>query len=147
MNDENFRKLKIPAIGLIITAILNILFGLYFLFSAYVVLNTNLVYQNFRNDQEKLFFNIGLYGIIGLGILSLLVAPVIIFGALKLRRGENAGFAKASPILAMIPITSFMFPLGILFGIWALAAMRKTKVEPARSEVEPPSLNEPPEDV
>lgn len=124
MTNENLQKLKIPAIGLIAVGILNILFGLYFLFSALFVFYSGLNYQNFATEQEKLYFNIGLYGIMTLGVLSLLVAPVIILGALKMMRGEKA---KMAAILAMIPLTSFSFIIAIPFGIWALLAMNRTK--------------------
>lgn len=124
MTSENIQKLKIPAIGLIAVGILNILFGLYFLFSAIFVFYTGVNYQNFTTEQEKFIFNIGLYGIIALGVLSLLVAPVIIHGALKMMRGEKA---KMAAILAMIPLTSFSFIIAIPFSIWTLLAMSRIK--------------------
>ncbi len=127
MTNEITQKLKIPAIGLIAVGILNILFGLYFLFSAFVVAYSKIDYRNFNTEQEKFIFNIGLYGIIALGILSLLVAPVIIYGALKLLRGEKSGMGKTAAILAMIPATSCWFILGIPFGIWALRILIKAK--------------------
>ncbi|CAN5758186.1 hypothetical protein BH20ACI4_BH20ACI4_23890 [soil metagenome] len=129
MTNEITQKLKIPAIGLIAVGILNILFGLYFLFAAVKVAYSGINYRNFNTEQEKFIFNIGLYGIIALGILSLLVAPVIIYGALKMMRGEKVKSAKIAAILAMIPVTSFWFIFGIPFGIWAL--MLWSKIKPA----------------
>lgn len=127
MTNETLQKLKIPAIGLIAVGILNILFGLYFLLSAFIVAYSKIDYRDFTTEQEKFIFNIGLYGIIALGILSLLVAPVIIYGALKIMRGEKSGMTKTAAILAMIPVTSFWFILGIPFGIWALLVLSKAK--------------------
>lgn len=127
MTNETLQKLKIPAIGLVAVGILNILAGLYFLFTLIVVFYSGLSYQNFTTEQEIFYFNLGLYGIIILGILSLLFAPLIIFGALKLMRGEKTGAAKRAAVLAMIPVTSFFFPVGILFGIWALLVLGKEK--------------------
>jgi hypothetical protein len=127
MTNETLQKLKIPAIGLIAVGILNILFGLYFLLSAFVVAYSKIDYKNFNTEQEKLIFNIGLYGIIALGILSLLVAPGIIYGALKLLRGEKSGMGKTAAILAMIPATSCSFIIGIPFGIWALRVLSKAR--------------------
>ena len=126
MENETAQKLKVPAIGLIVVGILNILFGLYFLFSAIMVSYVGISYKNFT-EQDKLVFDIGLYGIIILGILSLLVAPVIIYGAMKMMRGEKSNTTKLAAVAAMIPVTSFSFLLGVPFGIWALLVMSKTK--------------------
>ena len=131
MTNEPAQKLKIPAIGLIAVGILNILFGLYFLFSAFIVAYSKIDYRDFTTEQERFIFNIGLYGIITLGIISLLVAPVIIYGALKMMRGEKSRVGKMAAILAMIPVTSFWFLLGIPFGVWAL--MIWSKIKPAEN--------------
>lgn len=130
MTNENLQKLKIPAIGLIVVGILNILIGLYFLLSGIIVVYSGVVYKNFNTEHEKFVFQIGLYGVIILGILSLIVAPFIILGALKMMRGASGGAAKLSPVLAMIPVLSFPgFILGIPFGIWALFSMKKSRAE------------------
>lgn len=125
MTNENLQKLKIPAIGLIAVGILNILCGLYFLLSAIMVAYMGVSYKNFTTEDEKFIFQVGFYGIIVLGILSLVVAPIIILGALKMMRGITTGAAKLSPVFAMIPVTSFAFILGIPFGVWALISMKK----------------------
>lgn len=130
MTNETAVKLKIPAIGLIVVGILNILIGLYFLLSAIYLSYAGVVYKNFTEEQ-KLMFNVGLYGVMIFGILSLLVAPVIILGALKMMRGEKNGLSKTSAILAMIPVTSFAFILGIPFGFWALRILND--VDPAEN--------------
>jgi len=129
MTNENLQKLKIPAIGLIVVGILNVLIGLFFLFRAIKIAYLGVVFQNFTTEQEKFAFQIGFYGVIILGILSLVVAPIIIYGALEIMRGVKTGAAKLSPILAMIPITSFTFFFGIIFGIWVLILMRKSRSE------------------
>ncbi len=126
MTNETAQKIKIPAIGLIVVGILNILCGLYFLFSAVMVSYVGISYKNFTED-DKFIFNIGLYGIMILGILSLVFAPVIIYGAMKMMRGEKSGAAKIAAVAAMIPFTSFSFLIGIPFGIWALMILSKIK--------------------
>lgn len=134
MTNETAAKLKIPAIGLIAVGILNILIGLYFLLSAIYVSYAGVVYKNFTEEQ-KTMFNIGLYGIMILGILSLLVAPVIIYGAMKMLRGEKPGWGKIAAISAMIPVMSFAFILGIPFGFWALRILNSVNLlENIRSE-------------
>lgn len=125
MINEAQQNLKIPAIGLIVVGVLNILFGLYFLLSLIIVLYGGVSYKGFNTEQEKFIFNVGLYGIIAVGILSLLVAPLVIYGALKMMRGEKTGAAKRAAIFAMLPFTSVLFILGIPFGIWALVNLKK----------------------
>lgn len=134
MTDNNLQKLKIPAIGLIAVGILNILFGLYFLLSAIMVGYMGVSYKNFNTEEEKFIFQIGFYGIIVLGVLSLIVAPIIILGALKMMRGEVSPRTKLSAILAMIPIVSFSFLLGLPFGIYAL--MLSGRIKSAESATE-----------
>lgn len=129
MTNENLQKLKIPAIGLIVVGILNILFGLVCLLRAVTVAYLGVSFQQFASEQEKFIFQIGFYGVLAVGLLSLIFAPIIIMGALKMMRGITTGAAKLSPVLAMIPITSFAFILGIPFGIWALISMKKFKAE------------------
>lgn len=129
MKNDDSAKVKIPAIGLMATGILNVLFGIYFLLSAVVVGYSGLNYQGFSSEQEKFIFNIGFYGIIGLGVCGLLFAPVIILGALKMKNGSNLRLAKTSAVLAMLPITSFAFLIGIPFGIWALINLKKTEIK------------------
>lgn len=136
MTNEIAQKLKIPAIGLIVVGILNILVGLLFLYKAIVVGYTGVTYQNF-NEQDKFAFNIGLYGVMILGVLSLLVAPVIIYGAMKMMRGEKSSWAKIAAIFAMIPLTSCSFLIGVPFGIWALMILSKFKELPnTQNEIE-----------
>ncbi len=125
MTNETLQKLKIPAIGLIVVGILNILCGLYFLISAVIVSYAGIEYKNFT-EHDKFVFNIGFYGVIVLGVLSLLIAPVIISGAMKMMRGEKTGVTKLAAILAMIPVTSFpAFIIGIPFGVWAFNTLKK----------------------
>lgn len=122
------RGLKFPAYGLTTVGILNILFGLYFLFNAVIVFYMGVDYRNFNSEEEKFYFNIGLYGVMALGIVSLLLAPVIIYGASRMMRGVVDGKARLAAILAMIPVTSFpAFLIGFPIGIWALIALAKAK--------------------
>lgn len=134
MTNENSQKLKIPAIGLIVVAILNILIGLYCLLSAVIVAYSGISFKNFTSEQEKFAFQIGFYGVLIWGILSLVVAPIIISGALKMMRGEVSGKTKLAAILAMIPVVSISFLLGIPFGIYALMLSGRIKSADSATE-------------
>jgi hypothetical protein len=59
--------------------------------------------------------------------LSLVAAPMIIYGAVKMLNGSSYGWAKASSILAIIPFTSCCFLIGAPIGIWALVVLSNPK--------------------
>ena len=64
-------------------------------------------------------------------ILAVVVSAVVLFGALKMMRLQNYGWAMAAAILAVIPCLSPCCCLGIPFGIWALVVLSKPEVKAA----------------
>jgi hypothetical protein len=64
-------------------------------------------------------------------ILAAVVSAAILFGALKMMRLQNYGWAMAAAILAVIPCLSPCCCLGIPFGIWALVVLSKPEVKAA----------------
>ena len=68
-------------------------------------------------------FGQGLF-LVGVICCSLLEA----FGAVCMLRMRRYGFAMASAILALIPVCSPCFFLGIPFGIWALVVLSQAEV-------------------
>jgi hypothetical protein len=61
--------------------------------------------------------------------LSLVAAPIIIYGAVKMLKGASHGWAKAASILAIVPVTSCCFLIGAPIGIWALVVLSKPEVK------------------
>jgi hypothetical protein len=61
--------------------------------------------------------------------LSLVAAPIIIYGAVKMLNGSSYGWAKAASILAIVPFTSCCFLIGAPIGIWALVVLSKPEVK------------------
>lgn len=57
--------------------------------------------------------------------LSLVLAPVIIYGASRMMKLVNYKMAKAAAILALIPCTSCCFIVSIPVGIWALLVLNR----------------------
>lgn len=74
-------------------------------------------------------FFAGFFGSTAFGVLSLLIAPVIIFGAIQMMKGRKYDLSKTAAILAVIPFTSCCFLLGAPFGIWALMVLSKPDVK------------------
>ena len=128
MTNEIEEKLKLPSIGLLVAGILNLLLGIYFIFS--VVLQVAMGYTDraFASDAERYGFLVGFYAMGVFGLLGLIIAPIIIFGALKMRKGEKYGLSKWASILAIVPATGCCVPLSLPFGIWAFFTLRKPEI-------------------
>jgi hypothetical protein len=62
------------------------------------------------------------------GILHLLLAGFIFFGAMKMRKLENFGLCVAACIVALVPCISPCCCLGLPIGIWALIVMNRPEV-------------------
>jgi len=128
MNDV-ISQLKIPAIGLILVGSINFLVGLLTLLSGLLRL------AGFSEDKvptaeaERLGYYVGTGFGYGLGFFSLILAPIIIYGGMKMLSGQKLGLAKTAAILAIVPLSSCCFVLGIPFGVWALIVLRKPEVK------------------
>jgi len=86
--------------------------------------------ETLPSDQaEKMGFMIGTIGSYIVSLLSLALAPVIIYGAVQMMQGKKPGLAKIAAILAMIPVTSCCFLIGIPVGIWSLVVLAKPEVK------------------
>ena len=116
-----------PAIGLMITAILGILFQ-----------TGRLVWGNIgasvlasQPDIPPAF--VALFGRLGLAtsLLGIMMGVVILIGALKMKKLEGYGFAMAASILAMIPCISPCCLVGLPIGIWALVVLSKPEIKRA----------------
>ena len=129
MMNDTLNKLKAPSIGLIIAGVLNAVTGLYLLASTLIQYSRGALNPRFSSEAEQFGFYIGFWGTGALGILGFLVAPVIIYGAIQMMRGRSFGLSRTAAILAVIPLTSCCFLLGIPFGIWALVVLSQPDVK------------------
>ena len=130
MNDI-LGKLKGPGIGLIVTGAINAIIGLLILLSGLMRLAgvTSVKEPRLSSDAEKVGYFIGTGSSYAIALLSLILAPVIIFGAIKLMKGQSKGLAKTAAILAILPFTSCCFIVGAIFGIWALVVLANPDVK------------------
>ena len=123
---DNFKK---PAIALIIIGSLNGIFGVLSLIAVFLRLSGVLEMQVPTNEAERMGYYFGTAMNIGIAALSFLIAPLIIYGAIKMLKGKSFKLAKTSAILAMIPFVSCCFIIGIPIGIWSLVVLHRPDVK------------------
>jgi phage FluMu protein Com len=65
------------------------------------------------------------------GAFGVIIAVLVLIGAMKMKKLENYPFAMASAIIAMIPCFWPCCILGLPFGIWALIVLGDSSVKAA----------------
>jgi len=126
---------KGPAIGLKVTAILNIVLALWGLVKL-IFFPTNLeqLYSGMpqMNDPQIQKMLHLFYGPVGIAddVFGLTMSALVLIGAAKLQSLKSREFAFAAAILAMIPCLTPCCILGLPFGIWALVVLNKPEVKP-----------------
>ena len=123
-------KLRAPAIGLLVCGVLNGSFGALILLSGLMRFSGILPNEKLpTQDAERIGYLMGTFGGYGVGFLSLAAAPIIVFAAIRMMKGENRGFAILGAILAILPITSCCFFVGAIFGIWSVIVLMNAEVK------------------
>lgn len=120
-----------PAIGLIVTAILGFLATI--VGTLWNLLAAGVGFHRTGMNAEMERFTSMFSGTIGVvsGIIGFLVAGLILFGALKMKKCESYGWAMTASIIAMIPCISPCCLVGLPIGIWALVVLAKPEVKSA----------------
>lgn len=123
-------KVKSPAIALIIVGGLNLAIGLLTIFSGLIRLtgigNLNEVPAD---PAKRIGFLVGTFSGYGIAFVTILISPVIIYGAVQMLNARKVRFAKSAAILALIPFLSCCFVIGLPIGIWALIVLGKPEVK------------------
>ena len=107
------RRLKIPAIGLIISGAINIPCLVFLLI-------VGIVTRRFA----------GLIPSVGIFVIASVTGVFIMSGARRMRRLHSYGWAVTTAILAVLPL-SFGFMIGVPMGIWALIVLNRSDVQAA----------------
>ena len=124
------QKLTLPATGLIVTGALNAIAAAVILLSGLARLADHTQPpMHFASNAERFGYLSATFGAYGFGVVSLLVAPVLIAGGIAMLQGKRLGLARVAAILAMIPMTSCCCVVGIPVGIWAFRLLKKPQVE------------------
>ena len=123
-------SIKPPAIGMMIAGIINLIVTMLTIATnLYRLASGGLEAPTSGTEAERVGFYVGFYGVLGIAILSLIVSPLIIVGALRMMNAQNYGLAKTASILTIIPFTSYCCLIGVPIGIWALVTLNKTEVK------------------
>jgi hypothetical protein len=132
------QRIKAPAVALIVTAILNLLFGLWGLVkTAFFQPNLQQLdseLQQLNNPQlnelihKWMHIAYGPVGIIG-SLFGLALSVLILIGAMKMHSLRSYEFAMTAAIVAMLPCVTSCCLIGLPFGIWALMVMSKPDVK------------------
>jgi hypothetical protein len=127
--DQKPAQVQPAAICLIITGALNAALGLLGIISQIIQLSNPAKRSIPGSEAERIGYVSGQFIASSNFFLSLVAAPIIIYGAVKLLNGSSYGWAKAASILAIVPITSCCFLAGAPIGIWALVVLSKPEVK------------------
>ena len=140
-------KVAPPAIGLMVTGVLNIISSVWGLVSsALFMLGANPMAAGQNEQFEEMVRQGGdqaefaqmmmqvmqvVQGPVGLiaNVITLIIGAVIIFGALKMKNLRSYGLALTATILAMIPCLSNCCIIGLPIGIWALVILLNDQVK------------------
>ncbi|MFA6564959.1 MAG: protein kinase [Verrucomicrobiia bacterium] len=140
--EEIRRQVNGPAIGLLVTGILNwilipviALFVLWYLSSLSADFCGTPSIVQLRSPETTV-------PLVAVPIAALVLSSVMIFGALKMKRLEGYGWAVAAAILAILVSPGNI--IGLPLGIWALVVLSRPEVRAAfrkRGESVPPAAD------
>lgn len=131
-------KIRVPAIGLMISAIISLLMSLYGLATirsmAAQLQQFDSIMSQLNNPQLEQFahsfvhFMSGPFGVANY-LFQILIAILILIGAVKMLKLRSYEFCYAAAILAVLPcITPCCgWILGLIFGIWAMTVLGRLK--------------------
>jgi uncharacterized Tic20 family protein len=146
-NSPILEKVKPPAIGLLVVGILNVLLSIFSLIMSVVgMMGMNQAMQQQQQQIEnmkeqgmdpgvaQMFESImsfqGPLSLVTNGI-ALVVGVFIIFGAMKMMKGQSYGMSLTAAIVAMIPCLSACCIVGLPIGIWATVVLSSADVKNA----------------
>ena len=117
-----------PAIALIVTGALGVVANLAVIVLYSVVIVMALGGWGQMPERQEAALGGGI--MIALGLLGVLIAVLVIVGAVKMRRLKSYGLAMTAAIIAMLPCSGCCM-LGLPFGIWGLVVLNDANVKTA----------------
>ena len=122
-------RLRLPAIGLILVGAINALSGLVLILGRLASLLKGSPAP--ADPARRLGYMTWTILSPTVGLLSLIAAPLIIYGAFQMYGAKRYGVARLAAVLALIPVTSVCCVPGIPIGIWALVVLHQPEVRAA----------------
>ena len=126
MNDVR-RKLQLPASGLIAIGALNAMSGVVLILGRLASLVSGPERQ-ITDEARRLGYMTASIFFPLVSLISILAAPVIIYGGVQMLKSRRYSIALLAAILAVIPLSSICCIPGIPIGIWALIVLRDPTV-------------------
>jgi len=138
--EKALQRIKVPAVALMAASILNIIIALWSLvemvFSKPDLQQINSALEQLDNPQIEQFAQKMLHLMYGpLGIVNILIelaiSVLILVGAKKMKSLQSYQFSLAAAGLSIVPCLTPCsgFLLGLAFGIWSLAVLRRPDVK------------------
>ena len=122
------RRLQLPATGLIIVGALNVVSGVLLILGRIASL-VNGPQREFTDDARRLGYLTASIYIPLVSVISIIVAPVIIYGGIQMLKARRYSVVMLAAVLALIPVSSVCCIPSIPIGIWALVVLRDTQVK------------------
>lgn len=131
-------KVKSPAVGLMVTGILNVIFSVLSVasiaFMPAIVKWLDAQLGQLHNPQLQTMLQNSLHNSSGaLGLVSnlfgLLLSVLILWGATKMKSLRSYEFSVTAAILSLLPCFTPCCLLGLPIGIWALVVLMKPEVK------------------
>jgi hypothetical protein len=121
-------RLRHPAMGLILVGVVNLVSSLLLILGTLANLAKGPTRQLPEDPARLLGYQTWIVTSTISALISLIVSPLIIYGALQMLGARKYSMAKLAAILSLIPCTSLCCLLGIPAGIWALITINKPDV-------------------
>lgn len=129
MPAEGLRKLRAPAIALLVSAIISGGLGVLVSLSGVLRLFIDVGSPPPVEGPERMGYIVATVVLYGMGVLSVVVSPAMIYGAIQMLNGRNYSLAKFAALLSMIPVVSCFFMAAMPIGAWALITLGKPEVK------------------
>lgn len=129
MTSELKQRLRMPAVGLILVGALNAMSGMVVILGRLVSIAKDSPAP--AEPARRLGYMTWTIVSPMVGLLSLIAAPVIIYGAVQMYTSKSYTMARLAAVLALIPLTSLCCIPGIPIGIWAFFVLSQPEVRAA----------------
>jgi len=114
--------------GLIALGLVNALLGVLAVLQLLLkLINAEQTTRVFESEARRLGYMFGFFFWPLLMFLGTLISPLVIYGGARMFAAKSYAMARLAAILALIPVTSCCFVLGIPVGIWSLIVLRATR--------------------
>jgi type IV secretory pathway protease TraF len=87
--------------------------------------------REFTNDARRVGYLTASIFIPLVSVISIIAAPLIIYGGIQMLKARRYSLALLAAILALIPLSSLCCIPSIPIGIWALIVLRNPEVKAA----------------